>query len=241
MRSSKYLLMLSTAVLVAGWAGVRAASMPKVMVTTDRSSYTAGETAEVTLRTHAGGPSDVYVMLTTPSGRRLYADQSLHFSRRRAAAARNYMLADGEVKVPISLATSDLARPGEYKLEVVVTPPGAGENRGDVTATARFLVSIPGLNFLAIHNAKSPKYDPDCGGCHVDKTRSVSLGPGIPSFHTIKYKMFSAGGISHPCVICHKGADLIDQSQAALRKNVSPSFCARCHGAFNTGKRLFAK
>jgi len=229
------------AVLIPDSAAVWAADAPSVAVSADRAAYAAGETVTITLRTHAGGPLDVYVTLTTPAGLRLYADPTLQFGRRRVAAARNFILANGEVKVPVSLATSELARPGEYRLEVVVTPPGAGEGGGDLAGSARFLVTVPGINFLALHDAESPSYDPDCAGCHVDKTRSVSLAPGIPSFHTIKYKMFSAGGVSHPCVICHQGADLVDRSQAALRKQASPDFCARCHGGLGAGKRLFAK
>jgi len=213
----------------------------RIALSADRANYVAGETAKVTLQTSAGGPSDVYIILTTPAGRQLYADPALQFRRQHVAAATNFMVADGQVEVPLSLATSALARPGEYRLEAYVTPPGAGLGDGELVGTAKFLVTLPGLNYLAIHNPDSPRFDPDCAACHADKTRNVSLAPGIPSFHTIKYRMFSAGEVSHPCVICHEGADLVDQSQAVLRKDTSPELCAQCHGAFATGKRLFAK
>ncbi len=217
------------------------ATLPRMEVQADRSQYEAGETAVVSLRTHSGGPSDVYIILTTPAGRQLYADSALQFRRHRVAAATNFILAEARIEVPLSLATSALTRPGEYTIEAIVTPPGAGVGNGELAGSAKFLVSLPGLNYLAIHNPDSPRFDPDCAACHVDKTRNVSLAPGIPSFHTIKYRMFSAGGVSQSCVICHKGADLVDQSQAALRKDTSPEFCARCHGSFATGTRLFAK
>lgn len=231
------ILALSALTVTAGLAE----SLPGVEVSADRSSYLAGQTAIVTLRTHAGGPSDVYITLTTPSGRTLYADPALQFRRRITATATNFMVAEGQVEIPLSLSTSELARPGEYTVEVYVTPPGAGLGGGELAGEARFLVSLPGLNYLAIHNPDSPNYDDDCATCHTDKTRNVSLAPGIPSFHTIKYRMFSAGGSSRACAICHKGADLIDQSQATLRKDTSTEFCAQCHGALGTGTRLFAK
>ncbi len=218
-----------------------AAEAPPIEVKADRGSYRAGETALLTLWTHAGGPSDVYIILTTPAGRKLYADRNLQFRRSPVAAARNFALAEGKVEIPVSLATSELARPGRYSVEIYVTDPGQPARVGDLAGSANFLVTIPGLNFMAIHDPGSPKYDPECEACHVDKTRPVFLAPGIPSFHAIKYKMFSAGGVEHPCTICHQGADLIDQSQAALRKQASPDLCARCHGGLGTGKRLFAK
>jgi hypothetical protein len=220
-----------------------AEGLSKMEVRTDRPSYLAGETATVTLRTHPADPADVYVVLTTPSGLQLYADPALQFRRWRVAAATNYVLAEGKVDVPLSLATSKLARPGEYKIQIYLSPPGGSLEAGELAGTANFLVTLPGLNYLALHNPDSPRYDDDCAACHVDKTRNVSLAPGVPSFHTIKYRMFSAGGLSKSCAIsvCHNGADLLDFSQAALRKQASPDFCAQCHGAFATGKRLFAK
>lgn len=236
-------LFLLLAVLLMGFPLVlgSAEGLPRLEVSADRPSYLAGQTATVTLRTHAGGPSDVYLIMTTPTGRKLYADQALKFRRRLTAAAANFQVSEGRIEVPVSLATADLARPGDYKLEAVVTEPGAGPDAGEVVGSARFLVTIPGLNFLSIHDAESPQYNNDCGSCHADKTRDVFLAKGIPSFHTLKNNLFSAGGRTNSCTVCHTGADLIDESAAALRKQVSPSFCGQCHGSLGTGKRLFAK
>lgn len=215
-------------------------SLPRMGVRADRASYRAGNTAMISLDLAAGGPSDLYLVLTTPSGRKLYADGQLQFGRVRRAVASNVVARAGQVDIPISLATADLARPGEYVLEAFATQPGVGPDAADLVAETRFLVSIPGLNFLAIHDANSPSYDPQCGACHVDKTREVTIAPGIPSFHSLKNRMFSRRGRSS-CTVCHTGADLVDHSAAALRKQVSPELCAQCHGALGTGGKLFAR
>ena len=215
-------------------------ALPRLEVRADRETYRAGETAMVSLELSGGGPGDLYLVLTTPSGRRLYADQTLQFRRARVAVASGVVAQSGKVEIPISLATSDLARPGEYELQAFATNPGEGPDAADIVGKARFLVTIPGLNFLAIHDENSPSYDNQCGDCHVDKTREVTLAPGIPSFHSLKNRMFSRGGRSS-CTVCHAGADLVDKSAATLRKQVPPEFCAQCHGALGTGERLFAR
>ena len=235
------LAVIISLLLFTGMAAQAADSeLPRLEVRADRASYRAGETAMISLDLSSGGPGDLYLVITTPSGRRLYADGHLQFRRVRGAVAMNVIASAGHVDIPVSFATSDLARPGEYLLEAFATSPGEGPDAADLVGQARFLVTIPGLNFLAIHDATSPSFDPQCADCHVDKTREVILAPGIPSLHSLKNRMFSRGGRSS-CTVCHTGADLVDYSAGSLRKQVSPEFCAQCHGALGTGTRLFAR
>jgi hypothetical protein len=212
-----------------------------VSVSTDRYLYSVGETVTVFFETRAGALSDVYVVLTTPLGRQLYADRTFQFRGRKVAAGEAVSLANEKLDVPISLATSRLAKAGEYTLRVYLTPPGADQENGFLAGEVSFLVSLPGLNYLAIHDPESPQYIDDCASCHTDKTRDVTLAPGVQSFHSLKYKMFGGDRAPRNCTYCHLGADLVSASQAALRKDVPPDFCNMCHSAAGPAVRLYAK
>jgi hypothetical protein len=250
LRVSTVVQMLVVGVLIAGLLGrskapsrtsVRSNAPPIVEVSADGFAYSVGDTVTLSFRTKRGRRSDVYVVLTTPSGRQLYADQTFRFLGQRTAAGRNISLADGSVDVPLSLSTSRLAHAGGYTVQVYVTPPGLGEEAGFLAGEVSFIVSLPGLNYLAIHDPESPQYDDNCAPCHVDKTRNVSLAPGVPSFHSMKYIQFGGDQVPKNCTYCHWGADLIHASQWALRKDVNPDFCNICHSASGPAKRLFGK
>jgi hypothetical protein len=250
LRVSTVVQMLVVGFLVAGLLGrsnapsrssVRPNAPPSIEVSADGFAYSVGDTVTLTFRTRAGRPSDVYVVLTTPSGRQFYADPTFRFLGQRMAAGRNVSLADGTMDVPLSLATSKLAQPGEYSLQVYITPPGFREEAGFPSGEVSFIVSLPGLNFLAIHDPESSQYDDNCAPCHVDKTRHVSLAPGVPSFHSMKYTQFGGDRVPKNCTYCHRGADLIHASQWSLRKDVNPDFCNICHSASGPAKRLFGK
>ncbi|MBI4875656.1 MAG: hypothetical protein HY822_13565 [Acidobacteria bacterium] len=210
----------------------------------DRSEYRPGETVELTINTKAGGPYDIYMRVTGPKGV-LWADQGLQFQRRMVAAAENFVLADGAVKVPVSISRKELVQPGAYTFEAIVVPPGASPLTQASFPTERstiYVPALPGINFLAMHNPDSARYRGDCGTCHLDKIRNTSLAPNIKSFHAMKVELFL--GNEHPelaCRVCHKGADLIEFSQAALRKQSSPDTCALCHTRSGPGKRLYAR
>jgi hypothetical protein len=210
----------------------------------DRVEYRPGETVELSIATQAGGPYDVYVRVQGPKGA-LWADQSLQFQKRMTPAASNFVLANGSVKVPVSLSRKELVQPGTYTFEAIVVPPGVSplaEATIPIVRSSIYVPALPGINFIAMHNPQSSRYRSDCGTCHLDKIRNTSLQPNIKSFHTMKVELFL--GNEHPelaCQVCHKGADLIEFSQAALRKQVSPDTCAICHSRFGPGRKLYAK
>jgi len=215
-----------------------------VSLSTDRAEYRPGETVELSIATEAGGPYDVYIRL---QGLKevLWADQSLEFQKRMTPAASNIVLANGSVKVLVSLSRKELVQPGTYTFEAIAVPPGVSplsQARISVVRSSIYVLALPGINFVAMHNPQSSRYRSDCGTCHLDKTRNTSLQPNIKSFHAMKVELFL--GREHPelaCQVCHKGADLIEFSQASLRKQVSPDTCALCHSRFGPGKMLFAK
>jgi hypothetical protein len=213
----------------------------------DRTEYRPGETVELSITTHAGGPYDVYVRVQGPKGV-LWADQSLQLQRRMTPAASNFVLANGSVKMPVSLSRKELVQPGTYTFEAILVPPGANPLAQDpthvVVALSIYVPALPGINFLAMHNPQSSRYRSDCGTCHLDKLRNTSLVPNIKSFHARKVDLFWGGEITdltYACQVCHKGADLLEFSQASLRKQSSPDTCALCHSRFGPGKRLYAK
>jgi hypothetical protein len=160
-------------------------------------------------------------------------------------AASNFVLANGSVKVPVSLSRKELVQPGTYTFEAIAVPPGESPFATAALPVARssiYVPALPGINFVAMHNSQSARYRSDCGTCHLDKIRNTSLQPNIKSFHAMKVELFL--GNEHPelaCQVCHKGADLLEFSQASLRKQVSPDTCALCHSRFGPGKMLFAK
>lgn len=210
----------------------------------DRTEYRPGETVELSITTQVGGPYDIYVRLQGPKGV-LWADQSLQFQRRMTPAASNFVLANASVKVPVSLSRKELVQPGTYTFEAIVVAPGGSPLREasiPVVRSSIYVPALPGINFLAMHNPQSSRYRGDCGTCHLDKIQNASLQPNIKSFHAMKVELFL--GNEHPevaCQVCHKGADLLEFSQASLRKQSSPDTCALCHSRFGPGKRLYAK
>lgn len=219
-----------------------AAERHVVTLSAERAEYRPGETVALTVATQGGGPYDVYLRVAGPSGV-LWADPGLQFQRRRVAAATNFILADGAVTLEVSLARRELVQPGAYTFEAIVVPPGADPLAVASLPTGRYTIyvpALPGINFVAMHNPQSSRYRSDCGTCHLDKIRNTSLMPEIKSFHAMKVELFL--GNEHPelaCQVCHKGADLIEFSQAALRKQSSPDTCALCHSRFGPGKRLY--
>jgi hypothetical protein len=212
----------------------------------DRSEYRPGETVGLTIKTQAGGPYDIYVRVTGPRGV-LWADRGLQFQKRMVPAATNFVLADGTVKVPVSIARKELVQPGAYTFEAIVVPPGANplaEPSASAVPATIYVPALPGINFVAMHNPESSRYRSDCGTCHLDKIQNTSLVPNIKSFHAMKVQLFWGGelpDLTYACQVCHKGADLLEFSQASLRKQSSADTCALCHSLFGPGKKLYAK
>lgn len=220
------------------------AERPPLTLSADRTEYRPGETVELSITTQTGGPYDVYVRIMGPKGV-LWADQSLQFQKRMTPAASNFVLANGSVKVPVSISRKELVQPGTYTFEAIVVPPDAdplAETSIPIVRSSIYVPALPGINFVAMHNPESARYRSDCGTCHLDKIQNTSLQPNIKSFHAMKVELFL--GNEHPelaCQVCHKGADLLEFSQASLRKQSSPDTCALCHSRFGPGKRLYSK
>ena len=235
---------VSASILLLFMISASGAERSPLALAADRTEYRPGETVELSITTQAGGPYDIYVRVTGPKGV-LWADQSLQFQRRMTPAASNIVLANGSVKVPVSISRKELVQPGAYTFEAIVLQPGGdplAESSIPVVRSTIYVPALPGINFLAMHNPQSSRYRSDCGTCHLDKIRNTSLQPNIKSFHAMKVELFL--GNEHPelaCQVCHKGADLLEFSQASLRKQSSPDTCALCHSRFGPGKRLYAK
>jgi hypothetical protein len=151
------------------------AERPVLTLSADRSEYRPGETVDLTIKTQAAGPYDIYIRVTGPSGV-LWADRGLQFQKAMAPAATNFVLADGTVKVPVSIARKELVQPGAYTFEAIVVPPGANplaEPSVSAVHATIYVPALPGINFVAMHNPQSSRYRSDCGTCHLDKIRNT--------------------------------------------------------------------
>ncbi len=92
----------------------------------------------------------------------------------------------------------------------------------------------PNVNYIAVHDPASPRFDDDCLSCHVGKNAEVSLDPGIPGFHARKLasSVISGATLNDKCVYCHPTVDLSpNRSAVSLRRNVDATTCSACHAA----------
>ena len=90
---------------------------------------------------------------------------------------------------------------------------------------------LPGVNYVAIHDAEAPGYDANCVGCHFDKELETSLDEAIPGFHAAKLAMPAIPGetLNAKCLYCHPNVDLFEGSAGNLRRNVDVKVCSKCH------------
>lgn len=102
-------------------------------------------------------------------------------------------------------------------------------------------------NLVALHKSTSSQYNPDClaSACHDTLMQDEkSLSPQVESIHQ-KMVPYMPGynprkdPTSATCRHCHRSVDLINNSAAALRQNVSPQNCAVCHSFSGPGILLF--
>jgi hypothetical protein len=108
------------------------------------------------------------------------------------------------------------------------------------------VVSVAGL--IAIHDAKSPRYNPDClaSGCHADIFNRTTLSRSIRAAHNIVERM---GLTATDCRYCHESTEIVrgirraERGNAAkLGKQVDPGFrCYPCHGVSGPGKQLYGR
>ncbi len=88
----------------------------------------------------------------------------------------------------------------------------------------------PAENLIPLHlNAASISSD-KCKGCH-DVLKETSLKADIKPPHVVH---LTSPLLKFECNTCHKSVDLNEKSSAAVRKQVDPDFCAKCHSPFST-------
>ncbi len=86
------------------------------------------------------------------------------------------------------------------------------------------------LDVIGIHDSESKAYNPDCISCHGTRTNEVALDGVTPMAHGTMLPFYPGPGNAR-CVDCHQpGPDFLTGSRAALREQVSMTYCFVCHG-----------
>ncbi len=102
-------------------------------------------------------------------------------------------------------------------------------------------------NLIALHNAKSRQYNPNClsAGCHADIFNRTTLSSSIRPAHNIVERM---GLLATHCQFCHESTEIArgirgERGNAAkLGKQVDPEFrCYPCHGIAGPAKKLYGR
>ncbi len=88
-------------------------------------------------------------------------------------------------------------------------------------------------DLIALHEDLTEVKSDRCISCHGNKAEEKSLNPDIKTPHAIHIPMLKE------CNVCHKKADLLEGSAAALRKQVDPQICNGCHGPGGSGPQLY--
>ncbi len=88
-------------------------------------------------------------------------------------------------------------------------------------------------DLIALHEDLTEVKSDRCVSCHGNKAEETSLDPDIKTPHAIHIPMLKE------CNVCHKKADLLEGSAAALRKQVDPQVCNSCHGPGGPGPQLY--
>lgn len=99
-------------------------------------------------------------------------------------------------------------------------------------------------DLAASHDASSPSYQKNCLGCHGDIMKKTTLNGKIKEAHAAMVPFapgFSAkaGVTNEVCASCHAKVDLLEHSAALIRRNVSVTACAACHGKSGPSSKKF--
>lgn len=95
-------------------------------------------------------------------------------------------------------------------------------------------------NLIEMHKTADKISSAECRACHANIEKDVSLDKKIKTFHRVHLESKLAA--PRNCAACHHSVDLREGSSAALRKQVDPQLCARCHsGRIKGAKVLFAQ
>ena len=88
-------------------------------------------------------------------------------------------------------------------------------------------------DLIALHEDLTKVEKNECISCHGNKAEETSLNTDIKTPHAIHIPTLKE------CNVCHKKADLLEGSAAALRKQVDPQVCYGCHGPGGPGPQLY--
>ncbi len=88
-------------------------------------------------------------------------------------------------------------------------------------------------DLIALHEDLTNVEKSECIDCHSNKAEETSLNPDIETPHVIHIP------IMDECNVCHKKADLLEGSAAALQKQVDPQICNGCHGPGGSAPQLY--
>lgn len=90
-------------------------------------------------------------------------------------------------------------------------------------------------NLIAIHAQSGTLPQAACITCHGDMTDESSLDPDIVAPHVLH-----AQKINFLCTDCHVKTDLVAESGANVRRQVSAeNICDQCHGPDGIAKQLY--
>ncbi len=93
----------------------------------------------------------------------------------------------------------------------------------------------------AIHNPTSGSFNKNCIGCHSEVMPRRTADKNVKNAHAVMLPFVSGSkrASNEVCVSCHTSTDVQQQSAAQLRRNVSVSSCATCHGASGSSSKKF--
>ncbi len=95
------------------------------------------------------------------------------------------------------------------------------------TAPAPTPAATPAENLVPLHLNAAGVSSEKCKGCH-DVSKEASLKPDVKTAHVVH---LSSTQLKFECNTCHKSVDLEEVSSAALRQQVDPVFCTKCHSS----------
>jgi nitrate/TMAO reductase-like tetraheme cytochrome c subunit len=86
------------------------------------------------------------------------------------------------------------------------------------------------VNLIQGHLVSADATNRECLSCHQVVLTAKALDGKTKTPHEVHMTSML---LQFMCVDCHKSTDLREGSGAAVRRQVSPQFCARCHSPFS--------
>jgi len=99
-------------------------------------------------------------------------------------------------------------------------------------------------NLIAMHDASSTRYNPDCIKCHGNMMGETTLSTDIQGIHPrmVRYVVAETGETditNNTCKHCHRSVNLLDSSAGNIRKQVATDICVSCHAVNGPGKPFY--